>query len=228
MTDLNPEQITILNWNLQKQSSRLLLTELDSLQEVTDVVALQEAVLEPHFLEALRHHDEFSWTPGYRGLKHQTGVLTLTRMAPLEASQHLSHEPWLRTPKAIHITRHAFDGHGQDLLLVNLHAVNFTFGDRAFRDQLALLLPYLDKHQGPTVVTGDFNTWNRARNRCLKDFVEYCRLGEVSFDEDHRKHVLPNPLDHMFIRGLEIDAASTCRTITSDHNPLMARLHVSG
>lgn len=226
MTHLDPENIRILNWNLQKQTSERLHHELDTLQENSDVVALQEAVLEPHFLSSLNHHNEFSFTPGYRGLKFQTGVVTLTRRPVLASEQHRSVEPWLRTPKAIHITRHELEGYERDLLLINIHAVNFTLGDTAFRQQLAAMLPFLDQHLGPAVVTGDFNTWNNGRNKSLRDFIEHCHLQEVPFEEDHRKRILRHPLDHMFCRGLDVISASTCKTGSSDHNPLLARLKV--
>jgi endonuclease/exonuclease/phosphatase (EEP) superfamily protein YafD len=228
MVHLNPQQLRVLNWNLQKQSSPLLQQELAVLKQESDLAALQEAVLEPVFLDPLRADTAFSFTPGYRTLSKLTGVLTMTRMPALSSMEHLSLEPWLRTPKAIHLTHHHLDGHDQSLLVINLHAVNFTLGDKAYRQQLNHLLPSLQNHNGPVVLTGDFNTWNPIRRRCLKELVQLCGLTEVRFDEDHRKKILQHPLDHMFIRGLDIVSASTRKTLTSDHNPLLATFAVPG
>lgn len=221
MSLINPERFQVLNWNVQKQHSVSFRQELEQLTLGADLTTLQEAVLEPEFLNSLGSDNSLSYTPGYRSRLHQTGVLTLSRMPPLSSSQHLKQEPWLRSQKAIQITQHQLDGHDQALLLINLHAINFTLGDSAYQAQLQSILPALDTHRGPAILTGDFNCWNPARRRRLKSFTDQCRLTEVPFDEDHRKRVVRHPLDHIFARDLEILSASTQKTKASDHNPLI-------
>jgi endonuclease/exonuclease/phosphatase (EEP) superfamily protein YafD len=48
----------------------------------------------------------------------------------------------------------------------------------------------------------------------------------LNFDEDHRKRVFGQPLDHIYVRGLEVLEATTRDVDSSDHNPMSARLHI--
>lgn len=224
MNHLNPDQFQVLSWNLQKRHCDLLHEELELLHHTADLSALQEAVLEPSFLSIIGMDKAFSFTPGYCTPRNQTGVLTTSRMPALFAAHHQHLEPWLRSPKAMHLTHHHLDGHKQQLLMINLHAVNFTVTDMAYRRQLFSLLPAIINHDGPVILTGDFNTWNATRRRCLKELITLCDLTEVPFQADFRKKVLRHPLDHMFTRGLTVLEANTHKTRISDHNPLVATL----
>jgi endonuclease/exonuclease/phosphatase (EEP) superfamily protein YafD len=44
------------------------------------------------------------------------------------------------------------------LLIVNVHAVNFTLGMARLREQLEAVADVLTSHSGPVLLTGDFNT----------------------------------------------------------------------
>jgi endonuclease/exonuclease/phosphatase (EEP) superfamily protein YafD len=51
-------------------------------------------------------------------------------------------------------------------------------------------------------------------------------LEMLNFDEDHRKRVFGQPLDHIYVRGLEVVQATTHEVNSSDHNPMSARLQI--
>jgi endonuclease/exonuclease/phosphatase (EEP) superfamily protein YafD len=48
----------------------------------------------------------------------------------------------------------------------------------------------------------------------------------LAFDQDHRKRVFGQPLDHIYVRGLEVIEATTREVKSSDHNPMSARLQI--
>jgi endonuclease/exonuclease/phosphatase (EEP) superfamily protein YafD len=109
-------------------------------------------------------------------------------------------------------------------LVVNIHAVNFTFGTRDFEGQIREALSVLHDHAGPILLSGDFNTWHSRRVAVLNEMTDSLDLKMLAFDEDHRKRVFGQPLDHIYVRGLEVIHATTREVNSSDHNPMSARL----
>ena len=79
----------------------------------------------------------------------------------------------------------------------------------------------VSQHQGPLVLSGDFNSWNGYRMRIIRELIKEFGLVEVPFAEDHRLRFLSNPLDHVFVRGLNVLHATTEPTESSDHAPLL-------
>ena len=51
-------------------------------------------------------------------------------------------------------------------------------------------------------------------------------LKMLDYDEDHRKRFLGQPLDHIYVRGLEVLEATTRQVDSSDHNPMSVRLRL--
>ena len=51
----------------------------------------------------------------------------------------------------------------QVVMVANVHLINYTLAVSHFRAQLRQLAKILSKHQGPLIVSGDFNTWNDER-----------------------------------------------------------------
>ena len=122
------------------------------------------------------------------------------------------------------ITEYGLTGTDETLMVVNIHAVTFTFGTRAFQEQIRQAQSALDDHTGPILLSGDFNTWSGRRSDILIEMTDSLDLEMVDYDEDHRKRVFGQPLDHIYIRGLEVLEATTHVTDSSDHNPMSARL----
>jgi endonuclease/exonuclease/phosphatase (EEP) superfamily protein YafD len=52
-------------------------------------------------------------------------------------------------------------------------------------------------------------------------------LAAVEFEKDDRKRVFGKPLDHVYVRGLDVVAAETRETASSDHNPMRVWLSIS-
>ena len=91
----------------------------------------------------------------------------------------------------------------------------------AYEEQLRTLMQLVSQHQGPLVLSGDFNSWNGYRMRIIRELIKEFGLIEVPFAQDHRLRFLGNPLDHVFVRGLNVLNATTEPTESSDHAPLL-------
>lgn len=223
---LDGQAIRILNWNIQKSSQPGWVEDLRRLATGADLVLLQEAILEAELRDKLEGDYHVVFAPGYFGEDYHSGVFTASRVPP-QAHCTLSHqEPWLGTPKATNISRYAIIGHSDQLLVVNLHGVNFSLNSTALALQLTDSSMLVRQHRGPVIFSGDFNTWSDARMGALQATMARLEMEELSFSEDQRTQMFGNVLDHIFVRGLRVVEAGTAEVSSSDHNPVFATLAV--
>lgn len=217
--ELDSARIRLVSWNVKKGSNDDWQEDFGALAAGRDLILVQEAIWHPNssFSE---HH--WAFAPGYRSRKHLSGVMTYSNSEPLVQCNLISWEPWLGTPKATNITEYGLTGSEQTVLVVNIHAINFTFGVADFTAQIERIRPILAAHAGPIILSGDFNTWRRKRSKILHTFVGEFDLNPVEFDDDYRKAFFGQPLDHIFVRGLRVSASRTRQLTSSDHNPLLA------
>ena len=89
--------------------------------------------------------------------------MAISATEPMTNCSLQAREPWIRTPKAVGITEFALTDSQQTLAVVNIHGINFTLGVGDFARQLADIRSVIEAHEGPVIVAGDFNTWNRRR-----------------------------------------------------------------
>ena len=224
---LDSRDIQVVNWNIQKGGDPDWVEDLSSFVDEPDLMILQEAALQTDAwaLVADAHHQSF--TPGWRTFGNpgtQTGVMTLSTVEPMTSCGLISYEPWLRSPKATTITEYALTDSEESLVVVNIHAINFTFGNSDFREQVRRALAAIQEHEGPILLSGDFNTWHWRQSIILHDMASDHGLVNLEYDEDHRKRVFGQPLDHIYVRGLRVISATSTRVDSSDHNPMSARL----
>ncbi len=224
---LDPQSIELLNWNIQKGGHADWGSELYELGVGADVLTLQEAPLVNPGWEEQVVESFHAFAPGFATRRSPTGVMTVSTAVPLVQCNLSAREPWLRTPKATLVTEYALEGRGETLLVINIHAVNFTLGLGAFEAQLDNASDVLEKHVGPVIFAGDFNTWRQSRLDHLQVLIDSHGLAAVEFAEDERKRFLGNPLDHVYVRGLDVVAAVTHETESSDHNPMRVWLSIS-
>ncbi|MEE4190213.1 MAG: endonuclease/exonuclease/phosphatase family protein [Halieaceae bacterium] len=219
-------ELSLLSWNIQKLSNAGWDRDLRALAADSELVMLQEAVLDGGIAALLPGTMDRAFAPGYIAGSDTTGVMTLGAAAPSRDCQFAAMEPWLRTPKAALVTEYALDGRADSLLAINLHGVNFSFGVSALEAQLAELAGLLAEHEGPAVVAGDLNTWSASRQRLVDQFMREHGLNPVRFEPDHRSRPLGRALDHIYLRGLRATAAEVVPVGSSDHNPLRVQLAV--
>ena len=218
--------IRVVNWNIRKRRHPDLRGDLDALAAEKDLVLIQEASLREDTIvdnDATRH---WSFAPGYRIGGEITGTMTLSSVAPLTQCSLVVLEPLLRTPKTTSVTEYAMLDSSETLVVVNVHAVNLTLGLEAFRQQFEYVATILASHDGPVILSGDFNTWRQERTRIVDDLTASLGLEAVAFANDHRVRFLGQPLDHIYVRGLRAAAADTEVVRSSDHNPMSVVLSV--
>lgn len=223
---LDADRIRVANWNVKKGSRPSWEADFTSLTDGADLVLIQEASLREDTVNAIDASRHWSFAPGYRRGSQVSGVMTLSSVEPFARCSLVSTEPVLRTPKATSITKYGIADIDMSLVVVNVHAVNFSLGLGAYRRQLRQIRDALDLHEGPVVLSGDFNTWRQARMRIVNELAAELGLESVSFETDLRTTVFGQRLDHLFVRGLDAVRADTLAVTTSDHNPMSATLRL--
>jgi len=224
--ELDSSDIRMVNWNIQKGGDPQWTTDLATFQGDPDLMIFQEAPLDSNAWDVVSADQYHSFSPGYRTSRALTGVMTVSAVKPLTQCNFVSVEPWLRSPKATVITEYGLTDTDQTLVVVNIHAMNFTFGAHDFQMQIRRAVSALENHAGPILLSGDFNTWSGKRSETLNEIADSLDLKKLDYDEDHRKRFLGQPLDHIYIRGLEVLEATTRKVRSSDHNPMSVRLRL--
>ena len=219
--------LNVTVWNIYKQNRENWRSALNSLTHESQLVLLQEASMS---------NEMQSWiTSGlwgsnrvnaFEALNESAGVLNLASHLPIEACAYTHEEPWLQLPKSALWSRYQLSN-GAQLAVVNIHAVNFTFGTEDYLQQLSTLTSALREYQGPVIFAGDFNSWSEARFEVLQKALGEVGLAEVAFNPDHRTQFVTGlVLDHIFYRGLTVRNAKAPKTDASDHNPMLVTFEV--
>ena len=220
--ELDASNISLFNWNVHKTRERRWREDFDAFANNADLVLFQEASLREETIAEIDSSRHWSFAPGYRKWGEVTGVMTLSGIKPLTQCSFVHSEPWLRSPKATSVTQYGLTDTDQTLVVVNVHAVNFSFGTGAFEEQFEQIRQVLENHEGPIILSGDLNTWRKKRMQIVNDLATSLDLTAVAFQNDNRVQVFGNTLDHIYIRGLHALDANTEIVDTSDHNPMTA------
>jgi endonuclease/exonuclease/phosphatase (EEP) superfamily protein YafD len=224
---LDSGNISVVNWNIQKGRNTEWVQDLHDIDSRPDLLILQEASVRTNVWRELvpEHHSSFAegfgpdWSP--------SGVMTVSAAEPLTECELVAHEPWFGTRKATLITEYALSGTDQTLLVVNIHGINFALGISDLEHQFSQARAVITEHDGPIVFSGDFNTWRSQRAKVLEEMLESLGLTALDFDVDHRKRFFGWALDHIYVRGLYSEHATTLQSDASDHNPMTVRLRLS-
>lgn len=224
VVSLDSSNIQLMNWNIQKGKQLGWESDLRSLGSDSQLVLMQEASLNPEMISAERLASYWSFAPGYKEDTVTTGVLTLSSIEPLTHCNLTDWEPWLRSPKATSITEYALTGTEQTLVVVNIHAINFTLGVKPYGKQLDRITEALRDHNGPLIVSGDFNSWRKSRVALLDAMVAELQLNALDYGDDQRIEVFGHRIDHVYVRGLEALSTTSTAVSSSDHNPINVSL----
>lgn len=217
-----PAQFSVAVWNVYKWRRDGSYNRLTQLANQSDLLLLQEAV-GTAVLPA--HLEDFQWHlhQAFRKDDLAVGVMTASRVEPLQLCGEQFIEPWLGLPKTLLITRYALPETDQSLLVINLHAVNFTLGIDDYQAQLQQIRSVADAHAGPLLLAGDFNSWNGDRQQALQATARALALQAVVYADDKRSTMFGHALDGIWVRGLQTQSAEVLFTPSSDHNALIAR-----
>lgn len=214
------KDLRILVWNVHKVADgENWLRDFQNMMMQTDLALIQEAYLNPVFQRASQVITGLLWlfATSFYVDNYATGVSSISRWPVAAAAWHRSpdREPVLATPKmALSMIIPLSDG--RQLLVVNVHALNFVFNG-AFENQIRPLTQVVRTHQGPAIFAGDFNTWNIPKGQFLDEEMGSVGMTEVPINGDERYF----RFDRVYYRGLGVRAAALRTDIqTSDHSPV--------
>lgn len=221
-----PDKFVLCSWNCLKGKRHGWAEQFMELAARSDLFFTQEMRFSPAALDALALTPmEWNGAVSFFSFKGQypTGVATgCVCPAKQTAFQIGEREPLLRIPKMTLAASFPL-ANGKTLWAVNMHAVNFT-GPKTFEAHMARAAELLLNVEGPILLGGDFNVWNRRRLDILRGLTRAAGLCEVPFSPDGRSRCLGCPVDFLFVRGLTPVWTAATPTDASDHNPLIACL----
>jgi endonuclease/exonuclease/phosphatase (EEP) superfamily protein YafD len=224
---LNPERISVLNWNIYKGKRDNWSTDFRRYSYKHDVVIIQEAHLGDD-LKSVLEADHQYWTlnTAFHYQDRAAGVMTVSRVKPVHSCGQSTVEPWIRFPKTSLVSYYPLEGMSETLLVANIHGINFTLGVGVYREQIEKLYEVMRGHDGPIVLAGDFNTWSDKRMKVVEDLAQRLLLESLDYTSHNRTSVFGNALDHVFYRGLEPVEHDTWYVTSSDHNPTRVSFRV--
>lgn len=225
---LSADRIPILNWNIYKGQEAGWQEDILKFGGESDLILLQEALLNPLFESFFKTH-RFSWNfnSAFRYKGSESGVLLASSVVPLQSCGLRRSEPIIRIPKTIVVSSFAIKDSTQQLLVANVHGINFTLGTGAYREQFETLQKVLEVHTGPILLAGDFNDWGEDRTLIIARLAEALSLTVLPFEqEDGRTRFFGDPVDHILYRGLEPVQFDVHSVTSSDHNPISVAFRV--
>ena len=223
---LDSSNINVVNWNIQKRRNTAWVGELAERMLGPDLLILQETVEANDSWQDIAPDHFASFAEGFGPDTAPSGVMTISAAQPMTECQLVAHEPWFGTRKATLITEYGLTDSDETLLVVNIHGINFAFGVQDLANQFAQARAVIEAHDGPVLFSGDFNTWRGGRQRVLEAMLHSLGLDALEYDVDHRKRFFGSPLDHIYVRGLTSEHATTMKSDSSDHNPMSVRLRL--
>lgn len=226
----NRDSIKVLVWNIKKASEYAWKNEFETFAKERDLFMLQEAYPNLHFSSTLATLGNYQWDMGisfryvlydYLPTGTMIGSKVLRDEFTIKHSPDL--EPVTETPKAVTFARY------EDLLVVNVHAVNFTEHEPFVR-HMKQIEDEIHKHHGSVLIAGDFNTRTKERIRYMFDMMKRLMMIEVKFENGHqrmRAKLTDNILDYAFVRGLEVKKAVVVgNALGSDHKPMLMEVKI--
>lgn len=231
---LSPKSISILVWNIHKGSAPQFAADYQRLSDEKHLVLLQEANLTEELRETLLGQQLFythgkSFTSPIRNVR--MGVASGSRALPESSLAQVSSVREVRsaTPKVVLFQTYRLKGRRQQLLVANVHAINFV-PNPDFVKHILQISRQLSSHTGPMIVGGDFNTWNLQRLEFLDQLLGRVGLRRVQFPKGRTRFPslgtifgmqTGGELDQVYVRGARVVSTKVHAQITSsDHKPL--------
>ena len=216
VSKLASSHFRLVNWNVHKGQDKGWQEDLAKLSKQADFVLLQEATEHQNlstFSTAL-----FVSSFSFKDLL--SGVKTFTKTQPEWYCAGGVAEPLIQIPKVASVMSFPLEKDAS-LLLINVHLINFEWGILAYQTQLEQLFSFVENHQGPIIMSGDFNAWNERRLNLVNNLMQKYGLDAVTLSQDERLRFLGYPLDYIFTRGVKVVSATSEVITSSDHNPLL-------
>lgn len=225
---VNPAGFTVLSWNTHKGSHADWNDELRAFGRKADFILLQEAALDGGLREQLGLlGKEWLLAVAFVYDEQEVGILSAGSASPQAYCAMREYESVVKIPKMILASTYPVNGSKDELLVINLHMVNFTIGSDVVRRQVEVAREKIISHRGPVILAGDFNTWNGERESVVQEEMRALGMQPVSFSPDNRVEFFGRTVDNIYYRGLEATEARSYEVKSSDHNPLEVHFRLS-
>lgn len=221
------QPLEMLVWNVFKAKRPQLLPDLKTFSEKANFLVIQEAIVNRRISKELSLFKDYSWENALSFFQRNgdgTGVATGSTYTIKDVGfvRSSGREPITNTPKMALFTEYEIAGRPETLLIANLHALNFVPNSK-FQQQLSEVGDNIANHQGPLIVTGDFNTHHKDRHLIMAKLAE--RLGASIVPLRNDRRLLR--LDHVMVRGLTVLDAEVVTTVSSsDHLPVRLKFKI--
>ena len=206
----------LITWNVHKGQDTGWQEDLARLSKQADFVLLQEATQHQN----LSTFSTALFVSSFSFNELLSGVKTFTQTQPEWYCGGGVAEPIIQIPKVASVMNLPLEK-GNSLLIINVHLINFEWGISAYQAQLEQLFSFVENHQGPIIMAGDFNAWNEERLNLVNNLIQKYGLDSVALSRDERVRFLGYPLDYIFTRGVKVVSATSEVVTSSDHNPLL-------
>ncbi|MBH48931.1 MAG: hypothetical protein CME71_12255 [Halobacteriovorax sp.] len=140
------------------------------------------------------------------------------------------------SPKAVLLQTFKIEKRTQDLLVVNVHAINFVTNN-LFKEHMDQVIKAVRSHKGPVFMAGDVNTWNRERLRYLDVALSKISISRASLGQGRTRFPdlgrwfgmqLGGALDQVYTRGLTIRFSEVhAWSNSSDHKPIEVHFSIN-
>ncbi|ATH08819.1 hypothetical protein BIY24_12945 [Halobacteriovorax marinus] len=227
---INGEAFNVFVWNIYKAKKEGWDSQFKSVIKDYDLFLLQEMLTTENVLNIFSHTEGVSFTGAtsfmYKKDGKRTGVATGSKVEPTwqKFLRSKKREPVLSTPKITLFTKYPIKNSEKELLVVNIHAINFV-SSLSLHSQLQDAADIIKKHNGPSVFAGDFNTWTLEKQLFLKKITKEVGMKEVEFKNDTRKKMFGFILDFIFVKNLQVlDSQVHNDLYSSDHKAISAQL----
>jgi endonuclease/exonuclease/phosphatase (EEP) superfamily protein YafD len=225
--------INVLVWNVYKARKVGWIDDFLNLISNKDLILLQESVLNSLDNSIFEQASRLEWIMAcshrYRLSQLITGLKTgcVAKSSVQELLHSPDKEPLLNTSKLMLATTYHLENSLKQLLVLNVHAINFVTLKK-YKRHINQILSVIQQHSGPVILAGDFNCWNAARHNFLFERIKDEGLTSVELDREPRWQHLNSHLDHIFYRDLQLIKAQTLSFInSSDHYPIVAEFRVN-
>jgi endonuclease/exonuclease/phosphatase (EEP) superfamily protein YafD len=220
----NASSFSLLSWNIQKENGGGWESDFVHLSQNADILIIQEAFLTEE-LRRLLNLRPYYWhlVTAFEYQQVKAGVLTAATVEPDFVCPLRATEPLIRFPKTVLITRYPLAKTHHSLMIANIHMINFTVHISTFHDQARQMTEILMNHQGPMILSGDFNTWSEERLAIIEHMAGRLKLEPADFKSDHVRKVFGRTVDRVYYRGLILEEALVIEVTSSDHNPLLVK-----
>ncbi|MES2525479.1 MAG: endonuclease/exonuclease/phosphatase family protein [Bdellovibrionota bacterium] len=232
--ELKSDSIKVLVWNIKKTQMKPWPVEFSEYARGKDLFLIQEAYDTSRFLDVIKSYEGFRWEMGKSFTynlydNHATGTMIGASAQPEEVivTHTQDHEPMTNTPKAMTYARYGLEGSEKSLLVISVHAINFTtLGP--FKRNMLQARAEIEKHDGPVLFAGDFNTHHALRTNYLMNMMKELNFTTIKFLNGHQRmkfKLTGSYLDHGFVRGLKVNHAEVLgKAQGSDHKPMVLDL----